>query len=241
MNVVRFLLCLGLLLTTRSSVSYAAFTFLGPTPYRSAADSPFNLSGLGTTFFLEDFEDDVLTPGLGFEVGYSASVQPRLGNSVDEDDGVVDGIDIGGHSVNAVSGGGCIGNNCVVEAQWTFNPPDLLSYPTAVGIVITASNGSPGKIIVAAVDGFAEFSIEGIVSSSSNASDDLFIGITNSSGIGWVYVQQFMRPHAGVPYFPPSFDHLQYGKFIPEPSGIFLLTFLGPLFAHRSCSRRILS
>ena len=33
---------------------------IGPRPYLSAADSPFDMSGLGTTFFLEDFEDGEL-------------------------------------------------------------------------------------------------------------------------------------------------------------------------------------
>lgn len=76
MNVVRFILCLGLLLAG-SSVSHAAFTFL---PYLSAADSPFILSGLGTTFFLEDFEDELQQPGL--EGSFVTSVR-TFGNSVD--------------------------------------------------------------------------------------------------------------------------------------------------------------
>ena len=46
------------------SPASAETIFFGPTPYLSAADSPFDLSGLGTTFFLEDFEDGELnTPG----------------------------------------------------------------------------------------------------------------------------------------------------------------------------------
>jgi hypothetical protein len=219
---------------------HAAFTFLGPIPYRSAADSAFDLSGLGTTFFLEDFEDDVLTPGLDTVVGYSFSIDPKVGNSVDKDDGVLDGLDSGGHSVNAAPLDACIGTNCTVDAQWTFNLPELAAYPTAVGLVITASNGAAGTITVAAVDGVGMFSIEGIVSDPFDASDDLFLGFTNPTGIGWVYVQQFRRPFTGTPYFAPSFDHLQYGQLVPEPGGLWPLTFVGGLFTLRFCYRRYL-
>ncbi len=247
MNVVRFILCLGLLLTTRSSVSYAAFTFLGPTPYRSAADSPFNMSGLGTTFFLEDFEDDVLSPGLLFSPGYPSSTDPILGNSVDADDGIVDGLDVGGHSVRASGLGACIGNSCTVEALWTFDLMPSGNFPTAVGIVMTGSNGAAGQITVEAYEfetGQYEtttFDIEGIISQSFDPNDDIFMGFLNPLGIFSIKVQQYRRSFEGVPHIALTFDHLQYGKFIPEPSGILLLTFLGPLFAHRSCSRRILS
>lgn len=34
-------------------------TFLEPTPYLSVADSPFDLSGVGSTAYFEDFEDGV--------------------------------------------------------------------------------------------------------------------------------------------------------------------------------------
>src|SRR5690242_6738717 len=55
----------------------ALATFLGPTPYLSRADSPFDLSGLGTTFFLEDFEDHALnTPGVSVS---GVDVRPQSG------------------------------------------------------------------------------------------------------------------------------------------------------------------
>ncbi len=242
MNALRFILCSGLFLTG-SSVSHAAFTFLGPTPYRSAADSPFNLSGLGTTFFLEDFEDDVLTPGL--ESGFSGSIFPIQGNSVDGDDGVIDGLDTGGYSVHAFPPDACIGSNCTVYTQWIFNDTAFGKYPTAVGFVLTANSGSEGRIYVLGLgeNGFATetFEFEGIVSRAFDTSDDWFIGITSPFGIYSVSFQQLRRPIPGATSFNPSFDHLQYGKFIPEPSGICLLTFFGPLVAHRSCRRRILS
>ncbi len=42
------------------SPCFAGFTFLGPTPYLSAADSPFAEYLDGPDFYLEDFEDGEL-------------------------------------------------------------------------------------------------------------------------------------------------------------------------------------
>jgi hypothetical protein len=227
MNVIRLALCLGLLLISNSA-AHAAFTVFGPTPYRSAADSPFDLSGLGTTFFLENFEDDILSPGLYFERGYPDSTRPILNNSVDEDDGVIDGNDAGGHSVRAMPLFACIGSSCTNDALWSFELMSSGSFPTATGIVITGSNGAAGQIVVEASEfpsGQYElftFDIEGIISQPLNANDDLFIGFLNPLGIFSVKLQQYRRSHEGVPFFPPTFDHLQYGKFVPEPSSFVL-------------------
>ena len=53
---------IALMLAAIGSMSEIAIsdevTFLGPSPYLSRADSPFDLSVLGTEFFLEDFETD---------------------------------------------------------------------------------------------------------------------------------------------------------------------------------------
>lgn len=73
-----------------------ALILFGPTPYLSAADSPFSLSSPG--LLLEDFEDGALdTPGVS-----STNGAPRgpsgLTDSVDGDDGSIDGSGNGGHS-----------------------------------------------------------------------------------------------------------------------------------------------
>jgi hypothetical protein len=68
----------------------AAQTFLGPTPYLSAADSPFPLAS--PAFVLEDFEDHLLdAPGVTALGGYVTSTHFSGGiiDSVDGDDGVV--------------------------------------------------------------------------------------------------------------------------------------------------------
>ena len=59
-------------------------------PYLSRADSPLDLSGLGTTSYLEDFEDHALNvPGVTANHGGPASITfgPGLHDSVDADDG----------------------------------------------------------------------------------------------------------------------------------------------------------
>ena len=61
--------------------------FIGPLPYLSQADSPFDLSAPGA--YLEDFEDGLLnTPGVAASVG---SVMGPSSNtdSVDGDDGSI--------------------------------------------------------------------------------------------------------------------------------------------------------
>jgi len=64
-GVLRVLACSLAALVFLAPSATAEPIFFGPTPYLSAADSPFDLSGLGTTMFLEDFEDGELnTPGI---------------------------------------------------------------------------------------------------------------------------------------------------------------------------------
>jgi hypothetical protein len=145
---MRSLLALLLLLAS-ASLAHAGTVFLGPSPYLSAADGPFDLSGLGSTFFLEDFEDGELNT-LGIEqYGNPANfaiVRPpsTLTDSVDADDGLLDGS-------------GRDGNSLQVTLAATFPPltADSLSLefdvtalgfiPTAFGFVCT--DGTPGSSI----------------------------------------------------------------------------------------------
>jgi hypothetical protein len=87
----------SLWLCSSTETCRAGIIFLGPTPYLSAADSPFPVFG-NPSFFLEDFEDGVLsTPGVLLPSDPNArghilpSGQP-LTNSVDADDGIIDGM-----------------------------------------------------------------------------------------------------------------------------------------------------
>ncbi|MEZ6069861.1 MAG: hypothetical protein R3C10_06175 [Pirellulales bacterium] len=88
------------------SEATAAPVFLGPTPYLSAADSPFDLSSPGSTFHLEDFEDGELNT-LGIHQlppgALNATVMDPspTTDSVDADDGTIDGSGTAGHSFAA--------------------------------------------------------------------------------------------------------------------------------------------
>jgi hypothetical protein len=94
------------------------WTFIGPTPYRSTADSPFPIS-INPNFFVETFEDGLLntrgivqknpfplpgTGGLAF-----VRLPGQNTDSVDGDDGLVDGLGLGGdltHDSWALQGAG---------------------------------------------------------------------------------------------------------------------------------------
>jgi hypothetical protein len=94
-------------LAIHPAVSTAVVHCLPPTPYTSIEDSPFDLSGLGSTFFVEDMEQGIttisgvyLTGPSGFAVGPAELREPGpFTDSVDADDGLVDGFGNGGHSV----------------------------------------------------------------------------------------------------------------------------------------------
>src|SRR5688500_10523789 len=78
--------------TLGASASAQAPIFFGrPLHYVCRSDSPFDQSGLGVTFFLETFEDNLLnTPGVTAETGGFGHVY--TGNNVDSvdcDDGSI--------------------------------------------------------------------------------------------------------------------------------------------------------
>jgi hypothetical protein len=206
----------------------AQFAFIGPIPYRSAADSPFNLNGLGTTFFIEDFEDDIPAPGLEPEVASWPLGPLRIGgNSVDADDGVLDGLDSGGYSSFAYSLEACVGSACTFRFHWNFDAMAFGRYPTAMGFVLTANSEATGKLRVYGLGNGgpedATFDISGIVSAAFDATDDLFIGVVNPLGIFDFTFEQLRQPIPGATFGNARYDHLQYGIYVPEP------TFIGHL------------
>jgi len=209
----------------------AAPIFFGPTPYLSSADSPFDLSGLGTTMFLEDFEDGELnTPGV-FQLGIpevrGAVVGPSaFTDSVDADDGTIDGSGLGGHSFAATQ---------VITAltfpprhHWQvwfhFDDATLGFYPTAVGFVWT--DGVPMSAMwLNSWDGRGVELPRFIVSTDNifvgtlgdarldgTTADDRFFGIVNPGGISRVLISSTNTGDT----LPFEMDHLQYGLYVPE-------------------------
>ena len=105
-----------------------AATLYGPTPYLRASDSPF-AGGSFSYFHLEDFEDGAMnTPGLSANAGIVLA--PGINtDSVDGDDGVVDGFGQNGHS--------WFSNASTTSFTFTFNAAILGSLPTHAGLVWT--------------------------------------------------------------------------------------------------------
>ena len=107
---------------------------VAPSPYHSFNDSLFN--GRSFSYFhLEDFEDHLLnTPGVSASGGgvTSAVFGPTLHDSVDGDDGLIDGSGLDGDSYFSASGSTGI--------SFAFDSVVLGSLPTAVGIVWTDGN-----------------------------------------------------------------------------------------------------
>ena len=116
------------------STAVVAQTFIGPTPYLSKNDSPFLASINAGTTFLETFESGALaTPGVTVSAG-SVIGPGGLTDSVDADDGAIDGSGTNGHSF--FSGAGSTG------ITFTFDANVLGALPTQVGIVWTDGQGT---------------------------------------------------------------------------------------------------
>lgn len=197
---------------------------LGPTPYLSAGDSP--LAGPGLV--LENFEDGTINlPGVtanhGLVIGPSA-----LTDSVDGDDGNIDGFGAAGYSW--YSGG-------FASHTFTFAAGVLGALPTEVGLAVTdigqVTSGSfgVGTFFFRAYDDAGSL----IGSGSSFAFGDGAInGATAEdrfAGVRWA---------AGIKRIEFGFenstdwevDHIQY-RVVPEPA-----TFLGVLFGLGALARR---
>jgi len=193
----------GLLLLFASSPALAGGgTFLGPTPYLSVANSPFLADLSAGSMYLDTFEcGAVVVPGITLSAG--TVIPPGFeGNidSVDADDGAIDGSGLGGHSL--FSGSGSAGITV------TFSQATLGAFPTRVGIVWTdgsgtttfeafdalgASLGTVGPVDIA--DG----------SNSGTTAEDRFFGVIFAGGISAIRIS---NTAGGI-----EVDHLQYGLY----------------------------
>ena len=135
-------------------------------PYLSAADSPFNAISFGY-FYRETFEDHLLnTPGVSASAGGVTSVVfgPSIHDSVNADNGVIDGSGLEGDSY--FSGNGAAG------IKFSFSAAILGVLPTHAGIVWT--EGGAGASIT-----FKVFGANGLESYSAT-----YNGIPDNSNSG---------------------------------------------------------
>lgn len=187
-------------------------TFLGPTPYLSRADSPFVAEINAGQVYLDDFECGFLnvpgvTPSDGTVIppGFEGLI-----DSVDGDDGAIDGSGLGGHSL--FTGSGATG------ITFTFNQTTLGAFPTQVGIVWTDGGGD------ATFEAFDALGMSlgtigpvaiGDGSNSGTTAEDRFFGVTFAGGISAIKIS---NTGGGL-----EVDHLQYGLYqgaVAQPCGV---------------------
>jgi len=180
-----------------------AQTFLGPSPYLSQADSPFDLSGLGSTAFLDDLEDFRLNvPGAhscsGQIIGPSDAT-----DSVDADDGVIDGLGKAGHSYFAQPPAVLV----------TFDKDQLGALPTFAGLVWTDGTIDCSIAFEAFDAGGASLGTikqdhAGDNSISGTTAEDRFCGVEFAGGISAILMS---NSGDGI-----EIDHIQYGGLPPQ-------------------------
>jgi hypothetical protein len=196
--------------------SPAAAASFGPSPYLQASDSPFGAFSF-SYFYNETFEDHLLnTPGLSGTGGVTSVVfGPAIHDSVDADDGVIDGSGLGGDSYFSTTG----------SVTLNFSAGVLGALPTHAGLVWT-DGGLGATITFQAFDSSAALlgTIIGNHADFSNngeTAEDRFYGFSNSAGIARLVIS---NTGGGI-----EIDHVQYGLLavpgeVPLPAAL-------PLFA----------
>lgn len=218
--------------STASAVAIAP-PIIGPTPYLSFADSPFTgLPGI----HLETFEDGALnTPGVSVSAGGFVSGPSQFSDSVDADDGAIDGSGASGFAF--YSGG------TQSSITFTFDAAALGGQlPTHVGLVWTdvgnvwAGSLGFGEVTFRAFDaGGVEIgstsAVLGNGSALSSTAEDRFFGVTYSAGVKSISMSMNNSTDLEV-------DHLQYTAAVPEPASVALFGIGGLLLAARAARRR---
>jgi len=198
------------------AIPASAATIQTINPYLSAADSPYN-PGDFSYFHLEDFEDGLLnTPGVTGSAGGVTSVVfgPSIHDSVDGDDGFIDGSGLNGDSYFAGSGGSGI--------NFTFDDTVLGTLPTVAGIVWT-DGGFGASVTFEAYDA-SDILLDALTlmnvgdfSNNGETAEDTFFGISHGGGISRIFIS---NTGGGI-----EVDHLQYGgsaSVIPVPAAVWL-------------------
>lgn len=204
--------------TTVSVAASPIATLIGPTnPYLSFADSPF-AGGAFDYFHLEDLED-----GLFNSPGVSATEHIVAGHltdsfsdvdSVDADDGAIDGSGLNGHSM-------WVGNRFSPAITLIFSGAALGNLPTHVGLAWT---DGINDVQFEAFDPF--HASLGVINASpagvaynGDTAEDTFFGVIYSGGISHFTITSGLGGgQSGI-----EIDHIQYGygssgPAVPEPA-----------------------
>lgn len=220
-----FLLIAGLAAVASSSL-FGLPVFYGPSAYLSAADIPAGLYTAGPTF-LETFEDGTLGGGITASAG--AAIPPGfvgLIDSVDADDGFIDGSGLAGHSWFYGSG--------ATGVRFYFPTGTV-----AAGLVWTDGAGTitfeaftPGGV---SLGSFAYVGIPDGTHTGGTA-EDRFFGVKDTAGIGSIKIK---NSAGGI-----EVDHVQYALAptgVPDAvnSGLLLLAALALAAAARRSTRHL--
>lgn len=216
--------------------------------YRSSSDSPFPITSRG--FFLENFEDGQLnspgvTPGINNR-GYPRALHITVagqGESVDGDDGSIDGEGTFGRSVRSEGG---------VQSEDTFSSNISLMFdsndlegalPDYFGFVLTAAPLSIQNVTIELLGDSRQLyhaTIDEPILSQNSGTDDVFYGVFVPESISQVSIN-IMQARAMSDKLPPApfeIDHVQYGITIPEPSSLLLLIACGLAASFGRSARR---
>lgn len=175
-----------------------------PIPYLSRADSPFNGVAFPSYFHFEDWEDGLVnTPGVTASSMEVSGSFPGLIDSIDGDDGVVDGKceKAVGTCNSGFSGSGTF--------EITFDAGVLGALPTHVGIAWTDGSTTCDAIFEAydaanTLIGTKTAAAVGDPSNAGTVAEDRFFSVVHAAGVKRIVVKS---SGGGV-----EVDHLQYGR-----------------------------
>lgn len=228
------LACLGLQAAVFGSNTLGSVTFFGPQPYLSIADSPFDTSGAG--FFIEDFEDGTLDTPPGVREWYPGIIlEPSaMTDSVDADDGSIDGQSTEGYSFYPTLRGGTFSNPPLRYTTYgiVFEETSAMGLPNFAGVAVT--DGVPDSTLLVSVREAngnyqtRQFRISMDGGADGETAEDLFVGATSDQGIRTIKVEHQYVSHAFDPRF--EVDHVQFGYYVPEPNCS--LVIVGVLLIH---------
>jgi hypothetical protein len=207
----------------QGSALYAA-DFFGPSPYLSVADSPFaSVPGLTVV----TFESGGLPAGVSASTGQIA-VPGLFTDSVDADDGTIDGLGSAGHSFYIQT----------QTVRFDFVALTGSTLPTHVGVVWTDVGTVPGAPLGFAPVTFVAFGPDGIEledlpggtlgdgTAASSTAEDRFFGVFNAAGVSAITLTT-------VGSIDWELDHLQFGGVVPEPTTVGVLAAAGILGLRR--------
>lgn len=215
-------LCGAFLFSLAVGAGPATAAPFGPSNYVEAADSPFAaIDFSGGYFFLEDFEDHLLnTTGLSGTPGGVTSVVfgPGVHDSVDADDGTIDGSGLNGDSYF----------DSGASVTFSFSAAALGALPTYAGLVWTDGPFGTGVTFTAfGADGLTAVCTITAVNVGNNSfngetAEDKFFGCSDAGGISKITATNSLGGGIEV-------DHVQYGNTgaasVPEPATLGLIGF----------------